>query len=94
MDSYSDQKVIYKKERIKDDRAIVSTAIIDRDTEIPIDYRLKKNRDKWLIYDLKIENVSLIANYRRDFDAIMRKEQFAGLVNKITKQIEKSEPAN
>ncbi len=94
MDSYSGQKVIYKKERIKDDRAIVSTAIIDRDTEISIDYRLRKNMDKWLIYDLRIENVSLIVNYRRDFGAIMRKEQFAGLVDKITKQIEKSETAN
>ena len=43
---------------------------------------------------MKIENVSLIVNYRRDFDSIIRKEQFAGLVDKITKQLEKSAASN
>jgi len=72
----------------------VYTAIIDKDLEIPIVYRLEKNKGKWLINDLKIENVSLIVNYRRDFDSIIRKEQFAGLVEKISKQLEKPEASN
>ncbi len=88
-DSYNNQKVIYKDQRIKKNRARVYTAIIEKDLEIPIDYSLKKNQGKWLIKDLKIENVSLIANYRRDFNSIIRKEQFAGLVEKITEQLEK-----
>ena len=94
IDSYNDQKVIYKKELVKGDNAMVYTAIVDKDQEIPIIYRLEKNKGKWLIYDLKIENVSLIVNYRRDFDSIIRKEQFAGLVEKISKQIEKSDTSN
>ena len=94
IDSYNDQKVIYKKELVKGDNAMVYTAIVDKDQEIPIIYRLEKNKGKWLIYDLKIENVSLIVNYRRDFDSIIRKEQFAGLVEKITKQLEKPETSN
>ena len=94
IDSYNNQKVVYKKQRVKGDNAMVYTAIIDKDLEIPIVYRLEKNKGKWLIYDLKIENVSLIVNYRRDFDSIIRKEQFAGLVEKITKQIEKSETSD
>ena len=89
IDSYDNQKVVYKKQRVKGDKAIIYTAIIDKDLEIPMDYRLKENQGKWLIYDLKIENVSLIANYRRDFDSIMRKEKIAGLMEKITKRIEK-----
>jgi ABC-type transporter MlaC component len=52
------------------------------------------SQGKWLIKDLKIEKVSLIANYRRDFNSIIRKEQFAGLVEKITEQLEKSEMQN
>lgn len=94
IDSYDNQKVVYKKERVKGDRAIIYTDIIDKDLEIPIDYRLKEDQGKWLIYDLKIENVSLMANYRRDFDSIIRKEKFSGLVEKITKLVEKPETPN
>ena len=89
IDSYTNQKIVYQKELVKGDRAMIYTAIIDRDVEIPIIYRFERNGDKWLINDLKIENVSLIVNYRRDFDSIIRKEQFAGLVEKISKQLEK-----
>ena len=94
IDSYSDQKVVYKKELVKGDNAMIYTDIVDKDLEIPIIYRLQEREGKWLVYDLKIENVSLIVNYRRDFDSIIRKEQFAGLVEKITKQLEKPETAN
>ena len=94
VDSYNNQKVIYKKERVKGDMAIIYTAIVDKNLEIPIDYKLKEDKGKWLIHDLKIENVSLIANYRRDFDAIMRKEQFPGLVAKIKEQLDKLETEN
>jgi len=94
IDSYSDQKVVYKKQLVKGDNAMIYTDIVDKDLEIPIIYRLEENKGKWLIYDLKIENVSLIVNYRRDFDSIIRKEQFAGLVEKITKQLEKPETSN
>lgn len=91
IDAYNNQEVIYKDQLIRKNKARVYTAIIDKDLEIPIDYSLQKSQGKWLIRDLKIENVSLIANYRRDFNSIMRKEQFAGLVEKITEQLDKSE---
>jgi phospholipid transport system substrate-binding protein len=94
IDSYNNQKVIYKKKRVKGDRAIIYTAILDKDLEIPIDYKLEKVQDQWLIQDLKIENVSLIANYRRDFDGVLRKEQFNGLVRKIEEQLEKADTQN
>jgi phospholipid transport system substrate-binding protein len=91
IDAYNNQEVIYKDQLIRKNKARVYTAIIDKDLEIPIDYSLQKSQGKWLIRDLKIENVSLIANYRRDFNSIMRKEQFTGLVEKITEQLDKSE---
>jgi len=94
IDAYSNQKVIYKNQRVRNNKARVYTAIIDKDMEIPIDYSLQISQGKWLIKDLKIENVSLIANYRRDFNSIIRKEQFAGLVEKITEQLEKPEMQN
>lgn len=94
IDAYSNQKVIYKNQRVRNNKARVYTVIIDKDLEIPMDYSLQMSQGKWLIKDLKIENVSLIANYRRDFNSIIRKEQFAGLVEKITEQLEKSEMQN
>jgi phospholipid transport system substrate-binding protein len=94
IDAYSNQKVIYKNQRVRNNKARVYTAIIDKDLEIPMDYSLQMSQGKWLIKDLKIENVSLIANYRRDFNSIIRKEQFTGLVEKITEQLEKSEMQN
>jgi phospholipid transport system substrate-binding protein len=94
IDAYNNQKVVYKDQLIRKNQARVYTAIIDKDLEIPIDYSLQKSQGKWLIRDLKIENVSLVANYRRDFNSIIRKEQFAGLVEKITEQLDKSERQN
>jgi len=88
IDSYNDQTVIYSKQRVKDDKALIYTDIVDKDLEIPIVYRLQDNNGKWLVNDLKIENVSLIVNYRRDFDSIYRREQFQGLLKKIEEQLE------
>ena len=94
IDDFDDQKVIYKDKRIKNNKARVYSVILDKNLEIPIDYSLQLSQGKWLVRDLKIENVSLIANYRRDFSSIIRKVQFAGLVKKITEQLEKSEIQN
>jgi phospholipid transport system substrate-binding protein len=94
IDAYHNQKVIYKEQRVKNDRAKVYTAIVDKDLEIPIDYSLERAQDRWLIRDMRIENVSLVVNYRRDFNSIIKKEKFSGLVEKITAQLEKSEIQN
>jgi phospholipid transport system substrate-binding protein len=107
IDAYTDQEVIYKKQLVKENKAMIYTSLINKGTEIPIVYKLtlinkgteipivyklKVKEDKWLIYDMKIENVSLILNYRRDFESIIRKEKFAGLVERMTRQIEESQP--
>lgn len=94
IDAFDNQKVIYKDKRVKNNKARVYSVILDKNLEIPIDYSLQLSQGKWLIKDLKIENVSLIANYRRDFNSIIRKVKFAGLVEKITEQLEKSEIQN
>lgn len=94
IDSYSEQKVVYTKELVKGDRAMIYTIVVDTNLEIPIVYRLRRVNGRWLVVDLKIENVSLVVNYRRDFDAIMRKEKFAGLVDRISRLLEKSQTAN
>jgi phospholipid transport system substrate-binding protein len=91
INDYTDQEIVYTKQLIKKDRAIVYSLIIDKGTKIPIIYKLKADQEKWFIYDMKIENVSMVLNYRRDFDSVIRKEKFAGLLERITEQLEKKQ---
>lgn len=91
INDYTDQEIVYTKQLIKKDRAMVYSLIIDKGTEIPIIYKLKANQEKWFIYDMKIENVSMVLNYRRDFDSVIRKEKFAGLLERITEQLAKQQ---
>ena len=89
INDYTDQEIVYTKQLIKENRAMVYSLLIDKGTKIPIIYKLKVKQDKWFIYDMKIENVSLVLNYRRDFASVIRKEKFAGLVERITEKLEK-----
>jgi phospholipid transport system substrate-binding protein len=57
-----------------------------RGTEVPVEARMVKKTDRWLIYDVAIENVSLIANYRAQFDRIIRTSSFADLVKRLRNQ--------
>jgi phospholipid transport system substrate-binding protein len=52
-------------------------------TEIPVDYRMHRVGDRWLVYDVAIEGVSLVANYRAQFNKIIQTSSFKGLVDKL-----------
>ena len=85
---YGGEKILYTGERTDGDLATVSTKIITRNgTEVPIDYRLLKRGDRWLVYDVNIEGVSLVSNYRTQFNKIIQTASYADLVQKMrTKQ--------
>jgi hypothetical protein len=57
--------------------------ITKQGTEIPIDYRMLRRGDRWLAYDVIIEGVSLVANYRVQFDKIIRTASYAELVTRM-----------
>ncbi len=94
IESYSDEKVEYAKEvfsRNKNDRAKVYTNILKNGHEIPINYSLVKKDDEWFVYDVVIEGVSLVRNYRTEFGRILNKEKFPGLIKRMQKKIEINE---
>src|SRR5262245_47328167 len=65
---YSGEKVLYGGDTIDGEHATVRTRVVTREgTEIPVDYRMLKRGDRWLVYDVSIEGVSLISNYRTQF---------------------------
>jgi phospholipid transport system substrate-binding protein len=94
IEAYSDEKIEYTKEifsRNKSDRARVYTKILKNGHEIPINYSLMKNGDEWLVYDVIIEGVSLVRNYRIEFARILNKEKFPGLVRRMQEKTKRNE---
>jgi phospholipid transport system substrate-binding protein len=92
IDTYGGEKIVYTGERAEGDIAIVNTKIISRNgTEVPVDYRMLRKSERWLVYDVNIEGVSLVSNYRTQFNKIIQTSSYAELIKKMkTKQGELS----
>jgi len=81
---YGGEKIQYIGERVEGETASVSTRIVTKNgTEVPIDYRLLKKGDRWLVYDVNIEGVSLVSNYRTQFNKIIQTASFEDLILKL-----------
>ncbi len=81
---YGGEKIQYVNERMDGDSASVATRIVTKSgTEVPIDYRLLKKGDRWLVYDVNIEGVSLVSNYRTQFNKIIQTGSYNDLVQKL-----------
>lgn len=87
---YGGEKIQYARETLDGDVATVFTKIITKQgQEVPVDYRLLRRGDRWLVYDVSIEGVSLVSNYRTQFNKIIQTSSYAELVKKMkTKQEE------
>lgn len=85
LETYSGQTIGYVSERVKGDRAQVSTLIEDEGSKIPVHYIMSRNGTKWMVYDINIEGVSLVRNYNQQFRSILRTEEFDGLM-KVLKE--------
>ena len=81
---YGGEKILYTNERMDAEVAVVSTKVITKNgTEVPIDYRLLRRGDRWLVYDITIEGVSLVSNYRTQFNKIIQTTSYGELVKKM-----------
>jgi len=89
IEAYTDQQIRYGAETINGDRAEVETFIVTSAAEIPVNFKLKNNEGKWFAYDVVIEGVSLVANYRATFQAIVKNEGMQGLLTDIQSRIDK-----
>jgi phospholipid transport system substrate-binding protein len=84
IEKYSGEKVAYLGDTVDGDLATVKTKFTTKQgTEIPVDYRLLRRGDRWLVYDVFVEGVSLVANYRTQFDRIMRTGSYDELVRRM-----------
>jgi phospholipid transport system substrate-binding protein len=87
---YGGEKIHFLGESIEGEGAVVRTRLVTKQgTEIPIDYRMLRRGDRWLVYDVVIEGVSLISNYRTQFNKIITTSSYEELIKKMkTKQEE------
>lgn len=89
IESYTNQRVEYMNESVRGDRAVVDTIIMTDATQIPVTYKLKLNDEGWFAYDVVIEGVSLVNNYRSTFSAIIKSEGMEGLLTDLQGRIER-----
>ena len=88
VEGYSGEKVSYGGERIDGEYAIVKVKILTKqETEISAEYRLKSNAGEWLVYDISIEGVSLINNYRTQFNSIIMRSSYKDLIKKLKTKV-------
>src|SRR5690242_21296431 len=82
---YGGEKIQYLSDTVEDgDQGKVLTKIVTKQgSEIPIEYRMHKKGERWLVYDVIIEGVSLVSNYRTQFNKIIQTSSFQELVKKM-----------
>jgi phospholipid transport system substrate-binding protein len=84
IDEYGGERIRYTGEKIEGDLATVQSRVVTKKgSEAPVDARLLKRGDKWYIYDVTIEGVSLVNNYRTQFDRIIRSSSYNELVKRL-----------
>lgn len=89
IESYSGQGVHYIKEQTEKDYAEVRTKVLTGKTDIPLDYRLLHRDSTWRVYDVVVDGVSLVNNYRGQFTKILRTSSYADLVDQLRKKSDK-----
>ena len=89
--AYSDQKVIFNKETmLKKDKAEVQSHILSSDgNKIPLFYRLTQKSGSWKVYDMIIEGVSMVKNYRTQFRQILAKDSPDKLIEILREKLKK-----
>jgi phospholipid transport system substrate-binding protein len=84
IDLFGGERLRFTDEKVDGDNAIVRAKVMTRQqTEVPVEARMLRKADRWLIYDILIENISLVGNYRAQFDRIIRTQSYDELVKRL-----------
>jgi|WetSurMetagenome_2_1015567.scaffolds.fasta_scaffold107586_3 phospholipid transport system substrate-binding protein len=84
---YSGEKVTYQGDRVDGDLAEVTTVLIRTNDRFPINYRLI-NKGNWVVYDVVIEGVSLVNNYRSQFTRVIGESSYPELVRRLQAKVD------
>ena len=85
--AYTEEKVEVRHEEVKDSLATVDTVIVAKSGDVPVNYKLRKRKDGWFIYDVVVENVSMVSTYRDSYRPIVSKDGIDGLLKQMKAKI-------
>jgi len=84
IERYSGEKTVYTGDAIDGDLATVKTRFITKSgKDIPVDYRMHRKTDRWVVYDVVAEGISLVGNYRTQFNKILQTTSYEDLVSRL-----------
>lgn len=84
LELYDGEKIGFTGDTIDGDQAIVRTRILTKQgSEIPVNYKMLRRDDRWKVYDVEIQGVSLISNYRTQFNTLLRRTSYGELVKTL-----------
>ncbi len=84
LENYTGEQVVYLSEHVDGEFATVRSKIVTgRGSEIPVDYRLRQVGARWAVYDVAVSGVSFVANYRGQFDRIIRGSSYQALIRDL-----------
>ena len=85
---YQGERVQFVGESVDGDFAAVQARVLTRrGQEASVVFRLHRPGERWLIYDIAVEGISLVANYRAQFDQIIQRASYQGLVTRIRRKL-------
>ncbi|MDX8397941.1 MAG: ABC transporter substrate-binding protein [Mariprofundaceae bacterium] len=87
--AYRGQKVQFDEAEFKKKKARVKTWVIDANKKTPVEYRLHHKDQSWKVYDIKIEGVSLVGTFRKDFKGSLKKQGFDGLLSLLQDKVKR-----
>lgn len=83
IEGYSGERTEYLSERLEGSYAEVRTRLVSNKTDIPMDYRMINKAGRWYAYDIIADGVSLVKNYRSQFEKIIRADSYDELVKRL-----------
>jgi phospholipid transport system substrate-binding protein len=88
---YQDEKVIFlNQEMISDTTAIVRSKVVRQSMEYPVDYRMIRRGGTWRIYNVIVENISLVTNYRDQFSQMLMRDSPEQFLDKLRERVNKA----
>ena len=89
VEDYSGEKVLYEGETKEADYATVKVRIVTKQNkDIPVEYRLRKEGNNWFVYDVSIAGVSLVNNYRTQFNSIILQSSYEDMIKRLREKVE------
>jgi phospholipid transport system substrate-binding protein len=94
IESYNGEKIVYGRENVSQDQADVNTKIVTKKgEEVSVNYKLRSNGGDWKVYDVVIEDISIVNNFRSQFNRVLANASFAELLKKLQSKSVEIKPA-